>query len=133
MLDKKHLLTTSQMAEFAANGFLRFDQIVPQELNEAVLAEIASKKFPTGGGYRGVPLDSMWPDLAIGKMLHLPQVQGIIHSLVGPSPRYDHHAVHQVGPRSPQGQVWHADAIIDTRFEHFDIQLFYYPHDTPRE
>jgi hypothetical protein len=65
-------------------------------------------------------------------MIRLPQVQGIIQSLVGPDPLYDHHAMHRVSPGHLEGQHWHADAIIDTR-QHFDIQLFYFPHDTPRE
>jgi hypothetical protein len=34
-IEKQHLLTAKQMAEFAVNGFIRLDEIVPQELNEA--------------------------------------------------------------------------------------------------
>ncbi|WP_420452078.1 hypothetical protein [Ilumatobacter sp.] len=37
-----HLLTTRQMAEFVANGFLRFDEIVPADLNERAVAELAA-------------------------------------------------------------------------------------------
>src|SRR5205085_2611347 len=67
-----------------------------------------------------------------GAVVRLPQVQGIIRSLVGPDCLYDHHCPHRVSPGHLEGQIWHADAIIDVR-QHFDIQLFYYPHDTPRE
>ena len=34
MLDKNYLLNTNQMAQFVADGFLRFDDIVPRELCE---------------------------------------------------------------------------------------------------
>ena len=39
MVDKKYLLTTKQMAEFVARGFLRFDELVPDEINQAAMAE----------------------------------------------------------------------------------------------
>ncbi|MDA1192259.1 MAG: phytanoyl-CoA dioxygenase family protein, partial [Candidatus Poribacteria bacterium] len=68
----------------------------------------------------------------MGEVFRLPKVQGIIESLVGPNPLYDHCAIHTVGANNPNGQVWHADAIIDLRL-HFDIQFFYFAHDTPRE
>ena len=32
-----HRLTTAEMAQFVANGYLRFDAIVPDEVNDAVL------------------------------------------------------------------------------------------------
>ena len=82
---------------------------------------------------QGQPLSDLWQESrGLGAMIRLPQVQGIIRSLVGPDPLYDHHAFHRVPAGHLEGQVWHADAIIDTRL-HFDIQLFYFPHDTPRE
>ena len=62
----------------------------------------------------------------------LPEIQGIIHSLVGPNPHFDHHAIHVVPPERGIAQVWHADNILDLRLD-FDIQFFYFPHDTPRE
>ena len=39
-IDKQYLLTTNQMASFVARGFLRFDAFIPQEINQAVMAEI---------------------------------------------------------------------------------------------
>ena len=35
MSDKKYLLNTEQMANFVADGYLRFDELIPSELNEA--------------------------------------------------------------------------------------------------
>jgi Protein involved in biosynthesis of mitomycin antibiotics/polyketide fumonisin len=131
--DKQHLLTTTQMARFAADGFLVFDELIPDRINREAMREIDEKRIPQHYERQGQPLSGLWEDSeGFGAMFRLPAVQGIIHSLVGPGPLYDHHAFHKVGPRHEEGQVWHADAIIDTRM-HFDVQLFYYPHDTPRE
>ncbi len=35
-----HRLTTKQMADFVTNGFLRFDGIVPADINERAIAEL---------------------------------------------------------------------------------------------
>jgi hypothetical protein len=129
MPNKEDLLTTTQMAKFVADGFLRFDDVVPAALNERALAQMeAGIERPRGGD----PLKGMWQGNAIGEVINLPQIQGIMASLVGENPLYDHHAVHIVQPNREEGQVWHADAIIDLRTP-FDIQFFYFPHDTPRE
>jgi hypothetical protein len=133
MADTTHLLTSVQMARFAADGFLRFETIVPETINQEAMREIDEQRIPAGYLRQGQPLADVWPDSAgFGAFFRLPQVQGIIRSLVGPDALYDHHAFHKVGPQHVEGQIWHADAIIDTR-QHFDIQLFYFPHDTPRE
>ena len=51
-----------------------------------------------GGG--GTVLNDVWTDeSAVGKVFRLPEVQGIVQSLVGEDPLYDHHAVHIVPPR----------------------------------
>lgn len=131
MVDKQYLLTSRQMATFVAKGFLRFDELVPAALNEAVMAEIDAG--PIKAAPAGTPLSQCYPEpSAIGRMLRLPEVQGIIHSLVGPDPLFDHHAVHVRQPNQDSAQALHGDSIIDTRM-HFDIQLMYFPHDVPLE
>jgi hypothetical protein len=133
MAEQQHLLTSVQMANFVADGLLRFDDLVPDEINTEVMRELDEKRIGPGYEAQGQPLQNLWRDSqGIGKMIRLPQVQGIVASLVGPDALYDHHAAHRVSPSHKEGQIWHADAIIDTRL-HFDIQLFYFPHDTPRE
>jgi hypothetical protein len=132
-MDKQHLLDSKQVAAFAADGMLRFDALVPEQINQEAMREIDQESVPRHYERQGQPLAQLWPESkGFGAMIRLPQVQGIIRSLVGPDPLYDHHAFHKVGPHHIEGQTWHADAIIDTRL-HFDIQLFYYPHDTPRQ
>ena len=131
MIDKKYLLTTAQMAEFVARGMLRFDELVPDEINQAVMAA-----FDAGGieaAPAGTPLSQCYPQPSpIGVMLRMPEIQGIIHSLVGPDPLFDHHAIHVRQPNEGSAQGMHGDSIIDTRM-HFDIQLMYFPHDVPLE
>lgn len=130
---RKHLLTSVQMANFVADGLLRFDKLVPSVINARVMQELDGKLINLGYESQGQPLENLWREsTGIGAMLRLPAVQSLIRSLVGPNPLYDHHAAHRVSPGHKEGQFWHADAIIDTR-QHFDIQLFYFPHDTPRE
>jgi Phytanoyl-CoA dioxygenase (PhyH) len=131
------LLNSTQMALFAAKGFLRFDAVVPDELNaictEEILAQVRAKQqgVPSAleaGNDAGSPLARCFPEAkGIRSVLDLPSVRGIITSLVGRDPIYDHHAVHVRYPGEP-AQEMHADAIIDTRLR-FDIQLMYYPHD----
>lgn len=131
MVDKQYLLNSRQMATFVAKGFLRFDELVPAAINEAVMAEIDTGSIQAAPA--GTPLSHCYPEpSAIGRMLRLPEVQGIIQSLVGPDPLFDHHAVHVRQPNEDSAQGLHGDSIIDTRM-HFDIQLMYFPHDVPLE
>ena len=132
MISKKHLLDSAQVAQFAALGVLRFDELVPDDLNETAHREMAEK--PPSRPPAGTPLSDCFPaPSAIGAVIRLPEVQGIIESIVGPGSLYDHHAVHTRQPRQVTGQAIHGDAIIDTRTEHFDLQLLYFPHDVPTE
>jgi hypothetical protein len=135
------LLGSEQMAEFVANGFLRFDALVPGELNKACLEEMIAADTADHAGVRpaldagnraGLALARCFAGApAIRSLLALPKVRGIITSLLGPDPVYDHHAVHVRLPGELAQQL-HADAIIDTRLS-FDIQLMYFPHDVPAD
>jgi hypothetical protein len=131
MLDKKYLLNSEQMALFVAKGFLRFDELVPDEINAAVMAEIDAGGIEAAPA--GTPLSQCYPPpSAIGRMLRMPEIEGVIHSLVGPDPLFDHQAVHVRMPNEDSAQGMHGDSIIDTRMA-FDIQLMYFPHDVPLE
>ena len=129
MIDKQYLLNSKQMASFVARGFLRFDELVPTEFNEAAMAEIDAGTLKAAPA--GTPLSECYPaPSAIGRMLNMPEIQGVIQSLVGPDPLFDHHAVHVRQANEGAAQGMHGDSIIDTRM-HFDIQLMYFPHDVP--
>ncbi len=124
---RDNLLSTEQVAEFVARGFLVFEALVPEEVNGVAASEVADERSGLRRRYpQGSPLKQCFSDYpGLSRMIGLPAVRGIVESLVGPDPIYDHHAVHwrQPGDRS---QDLHADAVIDLRAA-FDIQLMYYP------
>jgi hypothetical protein len=120
-VEKEHLLTAKQMAQFVADGYLAFEGFVPEELNEAVYADQQA-----GRGH--------WSQSQATRAVFdwLP-VKGILQSLVGAYSVYDHSALHVVGPQQHGAQVWHADSIIDSRPLAFDVQAMYFSHDAPKE
>jgi hypothetical protein len=154
MSETARLLNSPQMASFAARGFLRFDAVVPDDLNREfldlvdhvpasavssirehygrIMAGSAIPRVPAG-----VRLDRAYDAAsAIGRILGLPVIRGAIESLVGANPRFDHHFLHVTYPpefhradgSEPQSQHYHQDSTIDPR-QAFDIQLLYFPHD----
>jgi hypothetical protein len=129
-LEKRYLLNTRQMATFVAKGFLRFDELVPADLNERIMREIDQDMIKAEAC--GTPLSKCYAGTAVREMLDMPEVRGMIQSLVGPDPFFDHQAVHVRMPNEGAAQGMHGDSIIDTRMA-FDIQLMYFPHDTPLE
>lgn len=127
----QHLISSKDMARFVASGYLKFDNMVPKDLCEACLEEMRDNR-----GYLkvGTPFEETWPKgTALGDTFRLPQVQGLIHSLVGPDPLYDHHAAHLVKAGNLRGPDMHQDSVIDFRENYYDIQLSFFPADTPDE
>lgn len=124
-IEKKHLLTASQMAQFVTDGFLMVENLVPAEYNQAAYQD------ETTINERGYKFWSATEN--IRAVFELPQVKGIVQGLVGRNAVYDHSALHIVKGNYLQAQNWHADSVIDTRPLAFDIQAFYFAHDAPRE
>ncbi len=135
-LKRESLLSTEDMAQFVARGFLRFDELVPEDVNERVIEELQAlgqDRWATDGAHKppvtGTPFDECYPAPSVlGEVLRLPRIRGIVHSLVGPGAVFDHDFVHLREPRDPWEQHLHADAIIDPSELAFDVQLFYFPH-----
>lgn len=126
MVDKTHLLNSRQMASFAARGFLRFEALISPKLNERAMREIDGE-VPSAPA--GTPLARCYPPPSVlGEILRLPEIEGIIYSLVGPDPLFDHQYVHVREPHEDTAQHLHGDSTIDLRL-HFDLQLMYFPHD----
>lgn len=130
------LLDTLQMARFVADGYLRFEAVVPDEINAGVIDELSAllgRPSHDPGPFQprsGTPLSQCYPaDSALRRVYELPEIAGAIRSLVGDEPRYDHHAIHFNPAGSPRVQDLHCDAAIDSSDPSFDIQLFYFPHD----
>ena len=131
MPEPDHLLDSLQMARFAADGFLRFDELVPSELNEAAYEQMRANVVERPPA--GTPFSSMGADTPLGEGFRLPAIQGIKNSLVGTDPLYDHHAAHLVKGGQTRGPDMHQDSVIDFRENYFDIQLSFFPVDTPDE
>lgn len=122
---KAYLLTAKEMAGFVTDGLIALEAVVPEELNQAVHQALRDYRGPSG---------SFWhSNDAIREVFEVPRVRGALTSLVGEDPIYDHSAVHVVGPGHLKAQDYHADSIIDTRPLAFDVQAFYFCHDTPDE
>ncbi|MBE1560533.1 phytanoyl-CoA dioxygenase family protein [Nonomuraea africana] len=131
MTTSHHLLSSVLTARFVARGFLRLDAVVPEEMNAEALDVLAA-------GVPAVPygtaVGDAFPEGTFARRLvDLPAVAGALRSLVGPDPNVDHHAVHVREPHGGSAQPLHADAIIDTRPDAFDVQLMYYPHEVSAE
>jgi hypothetical protein len=132
------------MARFVAEGYLRFDALVPDDINRRVIAELQGvevEKLKQAVGKETLAADSMVPRTltplsqcypepsVLGEMLRLPEVAGILTSLVGADPLYDHDFVHHLPPGSTWRQHLHVDAIVDSSAPSFDVQLFYFPEE----
>lgn len=148
-------LTSIQMAEFAARGVLRFDGVVPDAINQQVVAELDQCVRPENLSpedqhnpvaiygallaHQALPFvdpGSRWNKAfgkrtALGALLRLPLVRGAIESLVGRKAVVDHHFLHVTFPPKPghteTAQHYHQDSTIDPRAS-FDIQIMYFPH-----
>ena len=153
------LLGALDLARFTARGFLRFDGVVPDEINAQFLAEAGEADYPQPGRRMmqtygallanaqipevppGTPLPATYAQgSAVERLLALPLVQGAIRSLVGPDPVFDHHFLHvtfppayyEAGGGEHVSQHTHQDSTIDPS-EGFDLQIMYYPHQVTRE
>ena len=92
MADRLPLLTSKQMAQFVAAGFVRFDGVVDPAIGDAMAAELDSgRELPRAGR----PLASVNPDGSpFQRMLQTPVVAGAIRSLVGPDAFAHNHDTH---------------------------------------
>jgi hypothetical protein len=127
----KNLLTSVQMAHFVANGSLRMDAVVPDEMNQQAI-EVLKAGIPAVP--YGTPLSETFEDGSfVDRLVKLPEIAGAVHSLVGPEPTVDHHAVHIRKAHEGEAQDLHGDAIIDVRPDAFDMQLMYYPQEVTLE
>jgi hypothetical protein len=153
------LLSSAQVASFVARGFLRFDAAAPAEINEQFMADAGEIPKPAKGvklrrvygetlaataipeAPAGLPLAEVYPaGSALARLLDLPLVRGVLQSLLGDAPVFDHHflhvtfppAYHAAGGGENVSQHTHQDSTIDPRLA-FDVQLMYFPHAVSRE
>ena len=146
VVTQSELLDVHQMARFVMDGFIEFDDLVPDELSEAVYADEMASVDESGpipevrwhitdnahGFYERSP--------AVRAVHNLPRVKGILQSLLGPGHVASHSALHCTGPRKDTAQMWHVDAggrrqvrLPRVHPWSFDILTAYFAHDTPHE
>ena len=138
MIDTLNLLTTSQMAEFAAKGCLRFDGLIDSDLNQEFL-DLFAEDIGSDDRYVNKVIPNCKPgtyvslafpqDHPLSKILAQPVVAGTLKSLIGTNPIFDHHHVHMTFPNRSRVQTNHQDSTIDLRSKNFDIQMIYFPHE----
>ena len=138
MIDTLNLLTTSQVAQFAAKGCLRFDGLIDNDLNQEFL-DLFAEDIGSDDRYvnRVIPnckpgtyVSQAFPqDHPLSKILAQPVVAGTLKSLMGTNPIFDHHHVHMTFPNRSRVQTNHQDSTIDLRSKNFDIQMIYFPHE----
>ena len=138
MIDTLNLLTTSQVAEFAAKGCLRYDGLIGSDLNQEFL-DLFAEDIGSDDRYvnRVIPnckpgtyVSQAFPqDHPLSKILAQPVVAGTLKSLMGTNPIFDHHHVHMTFPNRSRVQTNHQDSTIDLRSKNFDIQMIYFPHE----
>ena len=75
------LLTTNQMASFAARGFLRFNELVPENINRRVVTAFDTGPVPRPAA-GSAAVRSLRAGSPLDDLMHLPAIQGIVQSLV---------------------------------------------------
>ena len=140
------LLSAGEMARFVIDGYLEFDDIVPERLTEAVYADELNTVDDSGlkkqffwqitdnphGFYE-------WSE-AIREVHALPAVKAVLLSLMGPRYVANHSALHATAPQRKEAQNWHVDAggrrqvrLPKTAPYSFDVLTAFFAHDTPDE
>ena len=71
----EHLISSKEMAQFVAAGYLKFEEMVPKDLSDACLEDMKNHR-----GYLevGTPFEETWPTGSpLGDVFRLPQVKGL--------------------------------------------------------
>ncbi len=127
------LLSTVEMAKFVARGYLRYDAMLGPDACAGLMDEVSNGRHLEGCRY-GMRLSDVWPRAeALRVIFSAPQMQGVLVSLLGHDPIYDHHYPHVTEPGQHYGDSLRQDAIYDTRQFAFDVQISIFPQNTTRE
>ena len=142
----EHLLGIEQMARFVIDGYVEFDDLIPEELNQQAFAD-----EQTAVDESGRKAEFAWHitdnkdgffdySAAIRKIHRLPAVRGILQSLLGPGYVQNHSALHVTYPNQKEAQMWHVDSggrrqvrLPGVHPHSFDIITAYFAHDVPYE
>ena len=140
------LLSARQMAQFAIDGFLEFDDMIPQDLVEAVYEDELKTVDEDGLNERfrwhvtDNPNGFYEFSEAVREVHALPAVKAVLRSLLGPGYQVNHSALHATPPLHKEAQRWHVDSggkrqVRLPKIEQysFDILTAFFAHDTPGE
>ena len=126
MYDCEPTLTDTQVLEFCKNGFLVFEAVVPDEINQRTFAFL--DEHPSGE-----PTQIFFEDWFVDNVILQPMVVGAVRSLLGRDfglpILISNHRVKCPAP--PQN--WHHDGDSPFGHEVNFLQVFYYPQDVPVE
>ena len=145
-VEKKHLLNVEQMARFVVDGYLEFDDLIPDALNERALEDELTAVDDSGrkAEFAWHITDNKdgffnYSD-AIRQIHELPAVRGVLQSLLGPGYAQNHSALHVTYPYQEEAQLWHVDSggrrqvrLPGAHPYSFDILSAYFAHDVPYE
>ena len=130
---KNNLLKSNEMAKFVSDGYLVYESVIPDKINNLFIREFVNNKSDANilipNIQPGLHLNDCNFGKILSKVLNHPKINGAIKSLVGENPIFDHHHIHIAKPNSSTSQHNHQDSTIDPRENVFDIQLLYFPHD----
>lgn len=116
-------MTDTQVVEFCRRGYLLFEGVVPDEINQRAVAYCDENNGAAPGH----------EDWYVDNVTLNPQVVGSIRSLLGKNFRYVRGGGnHRVQCPSP-AQNWHRDGGSKFGPQLDCLQVFYYPQDTPVE
>jgi ectoine hydroxylase-related dioxygenase (phytanoyl-CoA dioxygenase family) len=132
-IEKEDLLNNHQMADFVNNGFVRLDEVIPTSICTEVKKAMDENNLKTDANFGSLLNDVYSKDCIFNKMVNVSKVRGLIESLVGENPHFDHHCIHKTPAQTLSSQPLHQDNEIDTRKDTFDIQVSFFIHDTPIE
>ena len=107
-------LDMRQMAQFVMDGFIEFDDLVPEDLNAAVHEE--QLRAPTDARWEPkIPDAFLDTSPATQAVLELPRVKAVLATLLGPSYIHDHSYLHITPAGLRSAQSWHVDHDRDGR------------------
>ena len=138
------LLSVQQMAQFVIDGYLEFDDLIPDGLVEAVVSDLQETVDVSGlkNQFRWNQTDNPHGfyefSEAVRNVHMLPGVKAVLQSLLGPGYLFDHSAIHATAPHHRKAQNWHVDAGGRRQLKYpnanpytFDVLTAFFPHDTP--
>ena len=130
-------LDMHQMAQFVMDGYIEFDDLVPEDLNAAVQEE--QSRAPLGASWEPkIPNAFLDTSPATQAVLELPRYRAILAALLGPGFIHDHSFLHITPAGRRDAQRWHVDHDrAGRRLTHdvfrYGILIAYFAQDVPRE